>query len=426
MTHSRAASEPSLGLDEVEDFPYDDSDGVVGMDEELLQSLANEVKNEYQKRMDILNDEIDDLSRELDEYKKNELLMQQEEDDQKQRIEVLENELYSKSNKVTQLTEKSESQKNIINKLQNEILKTDEEVKLQIIKHEKEIAELKRSQRNQHRTLSVQIDTKQGKLNMATLDHRNIKLQLQRSTDENNKIKRQLQTFTKKQRIFEGKEQNMKDKISQLLKDNAMKDFEMDMLEQIQLNYDEGIHSLTHDENNNSETADIIFLGDEMANANDDLNQALEQNYSLADEFQSRMRSHSNFSAVSQDSLFSAAGEEEIKEEQIKEEQIKEENNRPQKRVLDDVASAEVTAELVFVRLSVMAVAIKFSHLGVYNAELLKLATVCVKNNSWQWFEVYDKLIQYMKQIEECVMVEPEIVPDKKDSFVSKLAFWKA
>lgn len=421
MNHSRAASEPSLGLDEVEDFPYDDSDGVVGMDEELLQSLANEVKNEYQKRMDILNDEIDDLSRELDEYKKNELLMQQEEDDQKQRIEVLENELYSKSNKVTQLTEKLESQKNIINKLQNEISKTDEEVKLQIIKHEKEIAELKRSQRNQHRTLSVQIDTKQDKLNMATLDHRNIKLQLQRSIDENNKIKRQLQTFTKKQRIFEGKEQNMKDKISQLLKDNAMKDFEMDMLEQIQLNYDEGIHSLTHDENNNSETADIIFLGDEMANANDDLNQALEQNYSLADEFQSRMRSHSNFSAVSQDSLFSAAGEEEIKEEQIKEE-----NNRPQKRVLDDVASAEVTAELVFVRLSVMAVAIKFSHLGVYNAELLKLATVCVKNNSWQWFEVYDKLIQYMNQIEECVMVEPEIVPDKKDSFVSKLAFWKA
>jgi hypothetical protein len=45
MNHSRAASEPSLGLDEVEDFPYDDSDGVVGMDEELLQSLANEVKN---------------------------------------------------------------------------------------------------------------------------------------------------------------------------------------------------------------------------------------------------------------------------------------------------------------------------------------------------------------------------------------------
>ena len=42
--------------------------------------------------MDILNDEIDHLSRELDEYKKNELLMQQVEEDQKQRIKVLKNE----------------------------------------------------------------------------------------------------------------------------------------------------------------------------------------------------------------------------------------------------------------------------------------------------------------------------------------------
>jgi hypothetical protein len=71
----------------------------------LLNRLINffKVRNEYQKRMDILNDEIDDLSRELDEYKKNELLMQRVEEDQKQRIEVLENELYSKSRKISLL-----------------------------------------------------------------------------------------------------------------------------------------------------------------------------------------------------------------------------------------------------------------------------------------------------------------------------------
>ena len=62
------------------------------------------------------------------------------------------------------------------------------------------------------------------------------------------------------------------------------------------------------------------------------------------------MRSHSKASVISQDSVFSADCEE-----------FKEENNPQQKRVPD----AEVTAELVFVRLSVMAVAIKYSHLGV-------------------------------------------------------------
>ena len=93
------------------------------------------------------------------------------------------------------------------------------------------------------------------------------------------------------------------------------------------------------------------------------------------------------------------------------------------------------SAELVYTRLCAMAVALKFSHLGVnsnliisysphwnflvfehYNSgmemiaikdkkfcnflwELLKLSKVCIKNNIWKWYEVYDGNISSLIQL---------------------------
>merc|ERR1712048_944721 len=110
--------------------------------------------------------------------KRSELTLRQTRDEIGKRNTVLENELIKKDQEVIDLKEKAEIQKKTTINLKQEIIKLNEEIQAQMEHHEKEILMMKRSHRNQHRTLSVQIDSTKEQLNMSTFDHKSLKHQL--------------------------------------------------------------------------------------------------------------------------------------------------------------------------------------------------------------------------------------------------------
>jgi len=242
-----------------------------------------------------------------------------------------------------------------------------------------ELTEIKRRERNKNRALSTQIETEKSRASNVAMQMIDLQRQVKHLQEEKSNLKRKLNAFERQKQFSLQRETLLKDEVERLLKENhSLETFQVESLDKMSVQFDEQI--------NTNEPPAVILEDNE-----DQKEQSLIERESL--DAQLRNRSYSEVSAAS------IASENSQEVESPKALPIP--PSTPPAAAPPNPKPAEISAELVYTRLCAMAVALKFSHLGHYNSELLKLSKVCVKNDVWKWYEVYDELVKYMESIEE-------------------------
>lgn len=404
---------------------------IEGMEaKELLSVLAEQAQQTIEMEQEKFEDELDKLHEELDEKVKTiEHLEQQSEmfehekqmliasldnvklelESKDRNLEFLSKSLKEKETVIAKLEENKNESNSIISKLKSAHEALKAEIAYERLQAHEKLQSEQRVHRNKHRTLSMQVDSAKEQIAVRSQNIKQIQEDFAKAVKENEELRKKLQVFERNKRVFNEREHNMKDEISRLLKECEMQNFEMQSLSQIQDQYDQSIRQLS--EKNSSEN--IIHLPDAKE---DEIEPALPLQASNSLEAQFRERSHSNVSTHSLEST--------------------EMSPRPKSPKVAAPSPTYPSAEQVFISLCAQAVALKYRHLGVYNSELRKLCTICVQNDQWQWYEVYDNLVKYMNTIEETVKgtwdtPKPEVYgqktnPKKQNSWGFGRMLWGA
>jgi len=307
--------------------------------------------------------------------------------------EVLEKHLHTKTEESESLMKQVRYQKAEIQRWSETSSKLREQLATQQEKLQAQITDTKRRERNKTRALSSQIDAEKTRASAVTMQAIDQQRQIRELTEENQNLKQKLSRFEKHKQFQDDREIILKKEVERLLKENEnLENFQIESLDQMTSRFDEALEK--------QENQPLVVLADDSEKKED---QALD---ALAE--QMRLRSMSDVS----DKSDGAAS--------------KHESPRPAPIPAPSQQPQAPSAELVYTRLCAMAVALKFSHLGHYNSELLKLSKVCIKNNIWKWYEVYDELVKYMENIEETITgswEEEQQIQQQPNNFIRRL-FW--
>jgi len=350
------------------------------MDSELLGTQNQELQREndqLQEQLDQSEETIKTLQAEALRREQSGLQLRKETEELKEELslksessEVMAKHVHSKTEECEYLQKQVKHQKQEIERWSETAKILREELTIQKEKLEAQLTDTKRRERNKTRALSNQIESAKDHASVVTMQSIEQQKQIRELTEENQVLKRKLNAFEKHKQFADDRELMLKEEVERLLKENQnLESFQIDSLD---------LMANKFDKEHSKEEENMVILGEDHEKKEE---QALD---SLAE--QMRLRSFSDVSDKSDRS----SNCDSPKVGPIPAPQMQP-NRQPQ----------APSAELVYTRLCAMAVALKFSHLGHYNSELLKLSKVCIKNDIWKWYEVYDELVKYMENIEE-------------------------
>jgi len=350
------------------------------MDSELLGTQNQELQREndqLQEQLEKSEETIKTLQAEALRREQSGLELRKETEELKEELslksessEVMAKHVHSKAEECEYLQKQVKHQKQEIERWSETANKLREELTIQKEKLQAQLTDTKRRERNKTRALSNQIESAKDHASVVTMQSIEQQKQIRELSEENQVLKRKLNAFEKHKQFADDRESMLKEEVERLLKENQnLESFQIDSLD---------LMANKFDREQSKEEENMVILGEDHEKKEE---QALD---SLAE--QMRLRSFSDVSDKSdRSSNCDSPKVGPIPAPQMQ--QIR----QPQ----------APSAELVYTRLCAMAVALKFSHLGHYNSELLKLSKVCIKNNIWKWYEVYDELVKYMENIEE-------------------------